>query len=229
VNAFDVDSLLSRLERWCETQAIPTRLVRQPPMTEAEIDRIPSLLERFPFPLPTPYDPARFVLPQGYRALLARAGGLHVEYTQDDEPEVWPVVQLFTPRDCSSAHCGDHDTLCDAWSTAGTTLDDREITTTDLVSFASAGFSVEASRWCFRLGGGGPLPIHLESNDYECECAWYVDTGEPVSEVDAPVFTSFEAWFTALVDEVTSRPLDPEGNDALIQRLFDRGEASPQA
>ena len=212
----DVDDLLARLASWCDDQRALT-LVRLPPMSDAAIDGIPQLPTSFPFPLPTPYDPARFVVLAGYRALLRRAGGLHIEH----EGEPWGVVHLYRPGDCARAHCGARYTLCDAWSTAGTTVDDREITTTALISFASIGFSMESSRWCFHLGPGAPLPIYEESNDYECLAGTYVDTGEPLSTFYKPVFPSFEAWFTTLVDVVIARPFAPGDDDALVQRLFD--------
>ncbi len=226
--AQSVEPLLARLESWCEAQrGHEVRLLRRPPLSEAELDAIPSLLTSFPFPLPTPYEPARFRLPAGYRELLRRAGGLQVEHRggPDEAWRVWPVVSLYRPGDCSQAHQGQGKTLADSWTVIGTSVDDRAFTTTDFISFADAGFAVEASRWCFYLGGepGAPLPIYIEDNDFECLLGRFVDTGEWISSLHDPVFPSFEAWLAALVEVVCSRPFDPGQNDATVNAIIERG------
>jgi hypothetical protein len=223
---FDVGKLLDRLAAWCAKQDISARLVEDKPLTDTAIDRIPRALAKFALPLPTPYDPARFVIPDGYRALLRRCGGVRIEIEPDGEWETWPVFDIFRPPgDCARAHLGARHTLCDSWTVEGTTVDDRAITTTELVSFATAGFAVEASRWCFHLGGkpGKPPAIYEESNDYECLIGRFVDTGEWISDFDKPVFASFEAWLNAVVGEIVARPLDPDDNDALVNAICARG------
>src|SRR5213083_935136 len=184
---FELDRLLARLDRWCAAQTVAaTRLVRGRPMSDAQIDRIPRLPERFPMALPTPYDRTRFVIPRGYRALLRRCGGLHVEVAGHG---IWKVVDVFRPHDCSKSQRGAHRTLCDSWAARGTSVDGREFTTTNLIAFASAGYSVEASRWCFYIGAGRTPTIYQENNDYEALTGWYVDTGEPLSDWCRPVFS----------------------------------------
>jgi hypothetical protein len=218
--------LLKRIETWCAAQTTSkARLVGLLPMDDAQIDNIPKLLESFPFELPTPYDRSRFVIPQGYRALLRRCGGVRIETWSDaDQAEIWPVFHVFTPGDCSQAHRGAHNTLCDSWTVKGTTVDDREISTTELVSFASAGFESEASRWCFHIGEGGPPSVFLEDNDYECLTGRFVDTGEWISELDKPVFKSFEDWLSTVVDVITERPLDLDNHDDTVNEIISRAE-----
>jgi hypothetical protein len=65
---------------------------------------------------------------------------------------------------------------------AGTTVNERAFSTTDFISFATAGFETEASRWCFYIGDGGPPTIY-ESNDYECLLGKFVDDGGWITEV----------------------------------------------
>jgi len=203
------------------------RLLRFPPLTDEEIAQIPSLLTSFPHPLPTPYEPSRFVLPAGYRELLRRAGGLRVEHRAgpDDNWVAWPVVSIYRPGDCSRAHLGATNTLADSWTVMGTSVDDRAFSTTELISFANAGFAVEASRWCFYTGGepGAAPSIYIEDNDFECLLGKYVDTGEWISELHEPVFRSFEEWMTAVVDVVCSRPFSPDENDATVNAIVERG------
>lgn len=214
---FDAEVLLGRLEAWCQAQP-DVHLIRGPGLSTAELDAIPTWPTGFPYELPTPYDPKRFTVPVGYRQLLSRAGGLHVEH--GPARAVWPVVHLFRPGDCSRAHSGARYTLCDSWSPAGTTVDDREITTTDLISFASAGLDVEASRWCFLLRDGAAPTVFLEDNDYECLTGRYVDTGAWLSELTTPAAPDFETWFTRLVEVVTAQPFNPDANDALVNALL---------
>jgi len=224
----DVDALLERLDRWSASQErFEVRLTRLPPLDDQEIEEIPSLLTSFPFPLPTPYEPARFVLPQGYRALLRRAGGMQIEYrgSASESFQPWPVLTLYRPGDCSLAHQGKGKTLADSWTVIGTSVGDRAFTTTDFIAFADGGFAVEASRWCLYTGGepGAPLPIYIEDNDFECLLGRYLDTGEWISDLHDPVFPSFEAWLSALVEVVCSRPFDPEQNDATVNAIIERG------
>ncbi len=220
---FDAAPLIDRLAKWASTNPA-LRLVTEAPLTADELDAVPSLPTGYRFPLPTPYDPARFVLPAGYRALLRRSGGLRVEWLEDGKWVTWPVVHLYRPKPCTKAQCGERFTLCDSWSAKGTTVDDREISTTDFLSFADAGLDVEASRWCFFIGGRrGPPSIYLEDNDYECLTGKYVDTGEWLSpSLAKPTFPSFEAWFTRLVTTVTAKPFDPEKNDALVNSMISK-------
>ena len=168
----EIDKLLKKLDEWAAKQPRDqVRLVKGKAMTDAQIDKIPALPKQFPFPLPTPYDPKRFAIPIGYRALLKRCAGLRLEVCveEDGEFEPWGPFNIFRPSSCKTAHQGAGPTLCDSWSTQGTMVDDREITTTELISFATMGYSTEASRWCFYLGGKkGPPAIYEESNDYEC-------------------------------------------------------------
>lgn len=221
-SGFDVDKLLAAVDSWCRAQPHHARLVRGAPLTDDEIDRIPVLPTEFRFALATPYDPAQFTIPDGYRALLRRAGGVHVEITQDGKPEIWPVFHIFRPGPCKDAQCGGRYTLCDSWTTAGATVDDREFTTTNLISFASMGYSVEASRWCFHIADRPPS-IYEESNDYECLAGTYVDTGEPLSNIFTPVFTCFERWFTTLVEIVTAHPLALD-RDGTVRAIYEAGD-----
>jgi hypothetical protein len=57
------EPLLAKVDTWCAKQKdVSVRLVRGKPMTDAQIDRIPKLPLTFWGKLPTPYDPARFVV-----------------------------------------------------------------------------------------------------------------------------------------------------------------------
>jgi hypothetical protein len=217
-------ALLDEVDAWCRKQTkVRARLVREKPMTDAQIDKIPRLLLGFPWPLPTPYDPKRFVIPSGYRALLKLAGGFRVEYRDDEKWETYEAFNFFRPGSCANAHTGQGKTLCDSWSCSGTTVDDREITTTELISFATIGYSVEASRWCFYVPAQGRVTapaIIEESNDYECVTGRYVDTGEWLSDLDTPLFPTFETFFAALVTAVTKKPLDPRGGNDTVGQVY---------
>jgi hypothetical protein len=219
---FDIDRLLSKLDKWCAAQtAAKVRLVKSRAMTDAQIDRIPRLLEAFPMDLPTPYDRGRFVIPRGYRSRLRRCGGVHIHIAGHG---VWETFNVFRPGTCAKAHLGAKQTLCDSWVPSGTTVDDREFSTTALISFATAGYNVEASRWCFYIGGKGAPAIYQESNDYEANTGWYVDTGEPLSQWCGPLFSSFERWFVAVVETITSAPLDLEQRDVLVGAIEKRSD-----
>jgi hypothetical protein len=222
----DVDSLLTKLERWVTKQPKEmVRLVKGKPMSDTQIDRIPSQLKQFSLPLPTAYDPKRFVIPAGYRDLLRRCGGVRLEVRETDDDKFAPYgpFHIFRPGSCAKAHSGDGPTLCDSWSVAGTTVNDRDITTTELVSFASMGYAVEASRWCFYLGGTGTLAIYEESNDYECLAGRYVDDGTPLSKTYQPVFTSFDRWFEATIAVITKQPLDLDQPATVTKAIYERG------
>jgi len=224
-----VGKLLAKVDAWCKAQTdVNARLVRGKPMSAAQLDRIPKLPSTFWGELPTPYDPARFVVPAGYRALLRVAGGLHVEYEVDDAWETYEIFNIFRPGSCAKTHLGDAGpTLCDAWSLVGTTVDDRQITTTELLSFATMGYSVEASRWCFYVPASGPIrppTIFEESNDYECLTGRFADTGEWLSDLDKPVFKTFEAWFEAVVLSMTAQPLDPDANNDVLAAIYKRAK-----
>jgi hypothetical protein len=219
----DVDGLLTKLERWVAKQPKGVRLVKGKPMSDAQIDRIPALLKQFPFSLPTPYDPKRFVIPAGYRALLRRCGGVRLEVREDDDDDFEPYgpFHIFRPGSCAKAHMGaSGPTLCDSWSVSGTEMDGREITTTELVSFATIGHSVEASRWCFYLGGKGALTIFEESNDYECLAGRYVDDGTPLSKAYRPMFPSFDRWFATTIAAITKQPLDLERPETVTNAIY---------
>lgn len=215
---FDAAASLKRLEQWCaEQKQSKVKLVRGKPMTAAQLDAIPTFPETYPYELSVPYEPKRFIVPESYRSLLSLAGGLHVEFDGERGRETWNVVHLYRPGPCSNAQRGQRFTLCDSWAPEGTTVDDRAISTTELISFANAGFDTEASRWCFFTGAKGEPSVLLEDNDYECLTGRYVDTGEWLSDGGpAPAAKNFAAWFTKLVDVVTSRAFDPENNDALV-------------
>jgi len=79
-------------------EAGAARLVEDKPLTDTAIDRIPRALAKFALPLPTPYDPARFVIPDGYRALLQRCGGVRIEIEPDGEWEHLPFVRRLRAR-----------------------------------------------------------------------------------------------------------------------------------
>jgi hypothetical protein len=216
--------LLAQVERWCKAQTkVKARVVRGTPMSDAQIDRIPKLPSTFWGETPTAYDPKRFVVPVGYRSLLKQAGGVRVEYDAGDGWETYEALQLWKPGSCAKAHLGDAGpTLCDSWSLVGTTVDDRQIDTTELLSFATMGYSVEASRWCFFVPATGPIKpptIFEESNDYECLTGRFADTGEWLSDLDQPAFPSFETWFEAVVAAITAKPLDPEDDD-VVRRIY---------
>lgn len=218
---FDAAALLERVEVWCRSQN--ATLVRLPPLSDVEIDRIPTLPNGFPFALPDEWRAQDFQVPASWRAFLRCAGGAYIEV----DGERWPVFNLYRPGDCSKAHTGQGPTLCDSWTVEGTTVDDRPFSTTAFLSFATAGLDVEASRWCFRAEPGREPTVWLESNDYECLLGTYTDTDELewLSEHDdTPTFADFASWLTAVVEVITASTLeDPESNDALVQQIVDRG------
>ena len=221
----DASSLLAQVEAWCAAQQrYRARLVKGAPLSHAAIDQIPQLPSTFWAELPTPYDPQRFIVPAGYRALLELAGGVRVEYLDGDDWQTYEVFNLWRPGPCERTHRGARETLCDSWLPAGTEDDQaRAITTTELLSFASMGYSTEASRWCFFVPARGPIEppgVMEESNDYECLAARYVDTGEWISDLEKPAFPSFETWFEAVVTTVTQRPLDPATMNDTIREIY---------
>jgi hypothetical protein len=218
-------SLLAKVDAWCKQQKTArVRLVKGKPMTDAQVDRIPKLPSSFWGETPVAYEPRRFVVPAGYRALLKLAGGVRVEYESDKAWETYDVFNLWRPGSCAKAHLGNAGpTLCDSWSLVGTTVDDRQISTTELLSFATMGYSVEASRWCFYVPADGPLrapAIMEESNDYECLTGRYADTGEWLSDLSEPAFPSFETWFEAVVTVLTKQPFDAEAGNELVGAIM---------
>jgi hypothetical protein len=173
-----------------------------------------------------------------YRALLRRSGGIHIEIANDDEGpfEVWPVFHVYRPGDCTKAHQDHGPTLCDSWRVDGTQVatgdgELKRFSTTELLSFASGGYSGEASRWCFYTGGGGVPTIFEESNDYECVLGKYVDDGAWISDVCRPVFPSFEVWLAVVVDVITASPLTDrdDDNDRLMREIVARGRTQSDA
>lgn len=152
--------------------------------------------------LPVPFHPDDFPVPPSYREFLRACSSARVEYRDDNEWAVYEPVNIFGPDDVATGHS----------FTDGAYYDDREIHTTFLVAFATAGYRVEASRWCFYTGADidrrdGELPILLECNDYECDLAKYVDNGEWVEGAFAkPAAPSFGQWLDKLITVVTTRP-----------------------
>ncbi|MGY3684794.1 hypothetical protein [Streptomyces sp. TE33382] len=213
-----VSDSLARLQEWCARQK-GIRLVLGPPLDDNRIDALPyEIDERYPWKLRPPYRPDDFAIPAGYRAFLRICSYARIEEQEEDGCwSVYEPVNIFSP-----------DELCKgrSFTDAGTTVRDREIQTSFLIAFATAGYDLEASRWCFCTDGDvahqeGELPILLEYNDYECDLAKYVDTGEWLNAAaSTPAALSFTQWLDALVTEVTSRPFDPERREAIPNTFF---------
>ncbi|GGT75545.1 hypothetical protein GCM10010207_85790 [Streptomyces atratus] len=213
---------VDRLQAWCAGQEGGVRLALGPPLDDRRIDALPYVLEKdYPWWLTVPFRPADFPIPAGYREFLRICSFARIEYQEEGRDwSVYEPVNIFSPQEVARGQ---------SFTVGGTTLgDDREIHTTFLVAFATAGYNVEASRWCFCTDGdlprqSGELPILRESNDYECDLAKYVDTGEWTENAfTTPAALSFAAWLDALVSEVTRRPFDPDRRDAIPNSGFVR-------
>ncbi|MCY1080992.1 hypothetical protein [Archangium lansingense] len=199
----DLKALLDGMDTWARQRG--WRLVREAPLTREEVDALPHLLSDYPYELPTPYREEAFVVPESYREFLLLHREVRLEHQSDGEEwETYRPFHVWAPTLKS---------LTASWTPSGTTVDDREITTTDLISFADAYLGVEAARWCFYTRTepkGGELPLLLEDNDYEALAGHYVDDGEWLDS-NAPLtfgFDSFEAWFTRLCAVVRREDLD---------------------
>ncbi|MBL4633058.1 MAG: hypothetical protein JKY56_04255 [Kofleriaceae bacterium] len=228
-----MDERISQLSNWCIEQTsndecdYELRLVSGVPLSDEELDAIPRYPLDFSFETPSEYRPEAFTVPKRYRQLLSMSGGFRIEYRAKSVDEgqkkwkVWPLVELFRPGTCEAAHYGDAPTLCDSWVTAETELDDREIDLTRFISFANAGISGVASRWCFLIGTDSKEPeIYLEDNDDECVIGHWADTGEWISDDTEPFFSSFSEWLDVLVDVVTRSTFDIKNNDEFIAEIF---------
>lgn len=231
---------LSRLRRWCEEQnqasdvEYELRLVEGPSLSQEDIEAIPSYPSSFQLGIPDSYDPKSFVVPQSYKDLLGIVGGFRLEYrhrTEDDDAgedkqqrrwHVYPLLHLFRPGSCSRTHSsGAPPGLCDSWSPSGTTIDGRELSTTSFLSFATAGDTVELSRWCYFLEGANEPTIYFEVNDQECDLGHWADTGEWINaEHTSCYFQCFSDWFTATIDVICGASFDPEENEERLDAIL---------
>src|ERR1035437_6205841 len=153
---------LRTLERWGAKQS-NLRLELGPPLLEKQIAELPEkMASAYPYPLAVPFKPEEFEIPRSYREFLTHHSFARIEYK--DESKQWVIYEpfnIFSPEEMARGH---------SWST-GATLNNREIYTTFLVAFAAAGYTTEASRWCFYTDKDiqgkqeGELPIIIESND----------------------------------------------------------------
>src|SRR5689334_10431844 len=129
----DLKALLDGVDTWARQRG--WRLVRESPLTREEVDALPRLLSAYPYELPTPYREEAFVVPESYRQFLLLHREVRLEHQPDgDEWETYQPFHIWTPT---------LESLTAAWTPSGTTVDDREITTTDLISFADAYLGVE--------------------------------------------------------------------------------------
>jgi hypothetical protein len=206
---------LERLRGWCGSQR-GVRAIFGEPLTEAHIGALPQLIADRNPGLPVPFHPGDFPVPPSYQDFLRQCSSARVEYRDDDGRwRVYEPVNIFGPDEVAAGH-----SFIDA------TLDGRQIHTTFLVAFATAGYAVEASRWCFYTGDdidrpGGELPILLECNDFECDLAKYTSTGEWVpGAFTTPAAPSFGHWLDRLVTLVTTRPFTPACRDDAIPDSF---------
>ncbi|ATB49602.1 hypothetical protein [Corallococcus macrosporus] len=201
----DLKSLLDAMDVWARQRG--WRLVREAPLTREEVDALPRILTGYPYALPTPYVEEAFVVPDSYRAFLMLHREVRLEHQPDDETwETYRPLHVWAPT---------MDSLTSAWTPTGTTVDDREITTTDLIAFADAYMGIEASRWCFYTRTApkdGELPVYFEDNDYEALAGHYVDDGEWLDSNDPMMFgfESFEHWFKKLCTVLRREDLDLE-------------------
>lgn len=132
---------------------------------------------------------------------------------------IYEPFTIFSPAEVALGH---------SFTVGGTTLDnDKEIYTTFLIAFATAGYSIEASRWCFYTDtdlerkSEDELLILCESNDYECDLAKYVATGDWIENAFAsPAAYSFEEWFIKLVTFVTAKPFSKKRRDDIPNGSF---------
>lgn len=238
-SSMSIAQQLSRLREWCREQGLnpdaeyELRLLEGTPLTRPEIEAIPSYPSSFQLGIPDTYDPNSFVVPESYKELLSIVGGFQLEYrdrTGDEEEKeeqqrrwhVYPLLHLFRPGLCSRAHMsGSPSGLCDSWSSCGTTVNGRELSTTKFLSFAMAGDTVELSRWCFFLEGTKEPTIYFENNDYECDLGHWADTGEWInSEHTSCYFQCFTDWFAAIIDVLCSAPFDPEENEERLDAIL---------
>ncbi|MCP3065121.1 hypothetical protein LXT21_40750 [Myxococcus sp. K38C18041901] len=201
----DLKALLNEMDAWA--QARGWRLIREAPLTREEVDALPHMLTGFEYELPTPYREEAFIIPDSYREFLMLHREVRLEYRPDaGKWETYRPFHVWAPT---------MDSLTASWTPAEATVDDREFTTTDLISFADAYMGVEASRWCFYTRTSpkdGELPVYFEDNDYEALAGHYVDDGTWLDENDPMSFgfESFEHWFRALCKVLRREDVDPE-------------------
>jgi hypothetical protein len=196
-----IEAATNSLAAWCE--ATPgVRLVAGPPLADAEISALPArIAAENNHRLSVPFEPEAFVIPDDYRSFLRAHDGLRVEFDTGVEGpwrwQTWEPVNVFSAAEVAAGR---------SFEDAGIGLDDEEIYTSFLVAFATAGWEIEASRYCFGVGLGGEsrLPIFVENNDYECDLARYVATDEWVNWSTPWATASFAQWWHALVTHVTT-------------------------
>jgi hypothetical protein len=213
---------LEKLGNWCE--ATPgVRLVLGEPADEALIDALPQLIAERNAHLSVPFRAESFTVPASYRAFLEQCSFARVEYLDGETWRVYEPLNIFTPEQVAEGH----SFIGKAY------LDDREIHSSFLVAFATAGGEVEASRWCFITDDAitrmeGELSILCEQNDLERDLAKYVDDGSWVPGAFlAPAAYSFAFWLREVVDVVTAGPPPTEPrNDEVVNSFYtDRGES----
>jgi hypothetical protein len=217
-----IGASMARLQAWCAAQP-GVRLVLGPPFDDAQIDALPQLIAGRNPGLPVPFRPDEFPVPPSYRDFLRTCSSARIEYRDGDAWVVYEPVNIFGPDEVAAGY---------SFTDAGTTVDDGttdgEIQSTFLVAFATAGYETEASRWCFHTdddipctGDNGELPILLECNDFECDLAKFVDTGEWVDGAfNTPAAMSFAQWLDTLVTVVTTRPFSARRRDDTIPDSF---------
>jgi hypothetical protein len=215
-----IGASVARLQSWCAGQP-EARIVLGPPLDDAQIDALPQLIADRNPGLAVPFRPDEFPVPPSYRDFLRICSSARIEYRDGDAWTVYEPVNIFGPDEVAAGR---------SFTDAGTTVDDGttdgEIQTTFLVAFATAGYETEASRWCFYTGDDiprtGELPILLECNDFECDLATFVDTGEWVDGAfNTPAAMSFAQWLDTLVTVTTTRPFTAQRrNDAIPDSFY---------
>ncbi|MEN7546986.1 hypothetical protein AAG747_03655 [Rapidithrix thailandica] len=215
---------LSELKSWAAAQK-KVRLVLGPPVDNKEIDSWPGLIAASTaFLQKVPFQPEQFVIPASYRYFMSLHSFARIEYnTGKDKWKTYEPFNLYGSTELVKSQY---------FTRGGWELNGREIHTTFLTAFATAGYSVEASRWCFYTDTDierkveGELPVLCESNDYECNLAKYVDTGEWIEDAcKDPVAYSFEDWFSKLVAILVAKPFSRKREDEIPDGFY----ASPSA
>ena len=211
---------IQQLNDWCKEQD-DVRLVLGRPVNEKIIDQIPvQIQKKYPYDLSVPFNPNHFRIPAGYKEFLSLHEYARIEFKNDEED--WEIYEPFNIFTLQQIYQGPS-------FTPSATLNNKQIYTTFLVAFATAGYATEASRWCFYTdpdikGKKNELPILCEANDYECNLAKYVETKNWVENpANQPAALSFEDWLDQLVKVITQNSFDPERNDEIPASLFRKG------